>query len=863
VNPPPAISNDIPQGAPSRTRIHFNPELIPLILIVVFVVIQMYPFTFGGQALMTDTWKSIHPWARGVDVNDNQASIYDTVLEYGPWFEYSQECLKDGRIPHWNPWQFCGAPLYANRLIPFFFPPFILAELLAHPHTIIAWFQLFNFILSGWGMYFLLRRWNIGRPVATLSSMLWLTCGIHFLPFPLWTLGVTGFPWLLMALDRFLDKPGLKPLTLAGFITGLILMVGYPVLVVHLSYFTAIYFFSRWWSVRRVGPKRLHWTIPILSLLAVYLIGAGISSVSNLPAFNYSKETVRQVEGFHDMAFEREKRLLLTPPEEAGHDPVAARFGERADILLPINGRGTKRAWQFGGILVYLLALLGIFSSRPRSKLLGILLLVFSIPVWIPEVYLILIDILPAWGVTILLPIEVINLIAYLLAAFGIDLIVSGFTDDHKLQLWTRILFALLSIGAIAFTVAFLRNAPVINLPYLHEVQIPNLLAHSPWHVFYLVAISILALSAAAIIFIRGGHQWLRWLFALAVLAFSLVTFWYLQPAYSNKSYNPETPFTTWADQNMGDLSGSDGNRLARWAILPIPFNPHKRDKSPFTPNLHLNYGIRDVGGYDSLVPRRYIEYCTYLMGEEMFMDYRALVAFRAPSLMYHPRFRALGVRWILSQGELPEEARQDCTLVWDDRFDGDREGSDAQDDFIQVWEINDPLPRAFLTRKVAYASDPDDNPLVQAANWAAQGENIVVVENPAGNNRSLAFPGSIDDPGGLVLDGSEVVFEIDEPERLLINVHAPDDSMLILRDGWFPEWDAFIDGAPTEIFPADAAFRAIEIPSGDHTVEFVYNPRSYKTGLLITVLTLLLSLALYSFSGGRRRYDKSTASNL
>ena len=90
---------------------------------------------------------------------------------------------------------------------------------------------------------------------------------------------------------------------------------------------------------------------------------------------------------------------------------------------------------------------------------------------------------------------------------------------------------------------------------------------------------------------------------------------------------------------------------------------------------------------------------------------------------------------------EDPEEYPLACTLVWDDRYNGNREGSDEDDDFIQVWEVNKPLPRAFLTRKVAFSSDPSDDPLVQSLNWAAKGIYVVVVEDPGAENRTFAYP--------------------------------------------------------------------------------------------------------------------------
>ncbi|HDS29981.1 MAG TPA: hypothetical protein ENN67_02940, partial [Firmicutes bacterium] len=643
----------------------FRAEWPNFLIVAIFVVALMAPFTLGGKALMPDTWKSIHPWARGLDPYDNQASIYDTVLEYEPWFIYSQQCLKEGRVPHWNPWQFCGAPLYANRLVPFFFPPFILAEIISQPSKILGWFQLFNLIISGWGMYFLLRGWRLMPSVSTLSSCLYLTCGFHFLPFPLWTLGTIGFPWLLWVLDGFLKKPGLKPIATSGFIAGMILMVGYPVLVVHLSYFTVMYFIARWWATRRTGSGRLHWSIPPLVLAAIFIIGFGISAIANVPAQHYSRQTVRHVEGFTDKAFEYEKRKLLATKEETGLDVITERFGERADILLPINGRGTQRAWQYAGVLVYLLAFLGILSGRPRARLLAILGLIFAIIVWIPEIYIALLDYLPGWALTILLPIHVVNLTACLLAAFGIE---SLFSEKWKPDTIGKIIFLILTIAGITLTFNMLRNAPIVDVPIADIIREKNLLATSPFHLYYLVALTVISCAIAALIFIRSKILFARYFVVITSIIFSLSVHFYQQPVYSDSNYQPSTPFTEFVEKNIASPDdGKFNGRIARWAELAIPFNPHRRAKSPFTPNIHLKWGLYDVGGYDSLVPKRYIDY--HSLFEEAIMEYRALAAYRAPDTMRHKRFRDMAVRWIITQGELPPEGREGLSLIWDDRF--------------------------------------------------------------------------------------------------------------------------------------------------------------------------------------------------
>jgi hypothetical protein len=821
-----------------------NSDLVPVAIIILWAVIQMYPFTIEGKALMPDTWKSIHPWARGVDIEHNQTNIFDTVLEYNPWYEYSQDALKDGRVPHWNPYQFCGAPLYANRLVPFFYPPFMLAELISDPHRIVGTFQFFNLILSGLGMYLLLKRWKIGRWVSVASAVLWMTCGAHFLPFPPQMLGTIGFPWLLWAIEGFFQKPSMKYIAIAGLVVGLILMTGYPITIVHFSYFIVIYTFIRWLIRKSVNSPDMHWTIPLVALLAAYLIGLGVSAISTAPTMAYSKETIRSVGLFSDHAADPDIRLLITSPAEIGHDPILERFGDRTDILLPINGRGSAHAWKYGGIIVYFLGFLGILALKPRTLPLAIPGLIYAILIWFPQIQMALLNYLPGWRVSIIPPIQVLNLIMYLLAAIGLDAFLA---KKSRISVPSKILLIILNAACIWFTWRFLKIAPVMNIPDLTVSHDPNLLAHSPFHMFYLVAFISLSVLISMLTFLPEKLNPVKWIPVVAIVIFSLATFWYLQPVYSDINCTPETTFTEWVRGNMAsDIATADqGNRIARWALLDMPFNPDKRQKSPFLPNLNIPYGLKDVGGYDSLVPQRYIEYCTLF--ENAFMSYRALMAFEGPSTMYHQRFRNLGVRWIITLGMLPRESRRGCTLRWDDRTDSGIAGSDDPKDFMQVWEINYPEPRAFLTRNIAYANDPDDSALVQAANWTKQGYNVVVVEKPDEVNRSPAFEDTLLRLSRVDFYMGDVEFTRDDPEFISMNVAAPADCYLVLRDGWYPEWSASVDGVKTDIYPADYAFRAVFIPAGEHTVEFRFVPRSFYQGKVITICSLLL-IALMIF---------------
>jgi len=73
----------------------------------------------------------------------------------------------------------------------------------------------------------------------------------------------------------------------------------------------------------------------------------------------------------------------------------------------------------------------------------------------------------------------------------------------------------------------------------------------------------------------------------------------------------------------------------------------------------------------------------------------------------------------------------------------------------------------------------------------------------------------------------------------LRISVHSLDNGYLVLSDTYYPGWQATLDGVSVPILRADYAFRAVQIPPGDHLVEFFYHPLSFWGGAWLSALTL------------------------
>ena len=53
--------------------------------------------------------------------------------------------------------------------------------------------------------------------------------------------------------------------------------------------------------------------------------------------------------------------------------------------------------------------------------------------------------------------------------------------------------------------------------------------------------------------------------------------------------------------------------------------------------------------------------------------------------------------------------------------------------------------------------------------------------------------------------------------------------------------WKAYIDDVETDIFPVNYVLRAIEVPSGEHQIEFKFEPTVIKKGNNITLISYAL----------------------
>lgn len=82
---------------------------------------------------------------------------------------------------------------------------------------------------------------------------------------------------------------------------------------------------------------------------------------------------------------------------------------------------------------------------------------------------------------------------------------------------------------------------------------------------------------------------------------------------------------------------------------------------------------------------------------------------------------------------------------------------------------------------------------------------------------------------------------------RVDILVESTEEGWLLLADTWYPGWRALVDGEQSAIYLADGIFRAVQITAGRHEVEFLYQPKFFYTGLVLSFFAWSLFVYLWS----------------
>lgn len=220
---------------------------------------------------------------------------------YIPLEDFFQHHQKRGQLPAWQPLAAWGFPAIASGQIGFFYPPLLLARgLLPFPFYLSA-NTILHLLALSLGAYALARQYKLSQPAAFLASITFTLSGFvwqHFIHLNIFLI-LPFVPWQLWFTHRLHTKPNLTPrdLSILALLLGTPFLIGQfqiPALTAAVSIVHFLYL--RWPHLPSIrhGIRTTIVPLGIAGLLALALTAAQILPTLELLPYSSRSDTSGQ-----------------------------------------------------------------------------------------------------------------------------------------------------------------------------------------------------------------------------------------------------------------------------------------------------------------------------------------------------------------------------------------------------------------------------------------------------------------------------------------------------------------------------------------------------------------------------------------
>lgn len=317
-----------------------------------------------------------------------------------------------------------------------------------------------------------------------------------------------------------------------------------------------------------------------------------------------------------------------------------------------------------------------------------------------------------------------------------------------------------------------------------------------------------------------------------------------------------QDPFVKNIIEKGNIISGNENIKMSSGSLGGIPLSGllmHAPSKIEFpitvqenNKNLSFDYGIADTGIKGSNGVRFVVDYQCGGKEKEVLND---LVD---PTNNKYQSWQKTNLDFSDCMGKeakLTFDSENNGNNAFDHFFVGDFSSSENDIVYNKEVKINynpDYMPRVFVVHKAEAIFDPEKI-FAELKNPDFDIGKEIIIEKDLPKDKLITENVPADDQ-------SKAEITSYKNEKVMINANMENPGFLVLLDQYYPGWKAYVDGKETEIYPADYTFRSIYLDKGNHKVEFIYDPLSYKIGKYVTLATILLLIIAFVF---REKIDK------
>lgn len=851
------------------------------------------PVTLGGRTLLpADNLFQYEPWRSDpaaatltapngrLQLQNELAS--DLILQNYAWKGFIRDSIRAGELPLWNPYLFAGVPFLAAGQHSALYP-FSILFLLLPLSAAYGWFMASQLALAGLSMFALIRTYGLRRPAAVFAGVAFQLCGLLVVGVvhPMIVASVAWLPLILALVDKLLrTDPGLggRPASLPWAVLGAAaigchLLAGHVEISVYTALVTTAYAIYRLLTSGRLRERgyaasRIAW---------LALFGAGgalLAAIQLVPLFELVTQNFRGAgrstfEQVLSYAFPVRYMLLWLMPNlygSWGHHAYFDWFSLRMEPATALQGtwwgysaKEQVESSVYVGLGTLLMAVVGAAlglrslllrrDARDRVPvpffvaLAGLsLLFIFGTPAYGLLYYgLPGIDQLHSpfrWKFPLTVALCV-------LAALGFDRWTNARSSlQRALALAVAAAGALTVVGVVAARLAW----PLVSDPttaLFEESALAPQRFSGPQGLFSYIAgnvalFGLLLVANGVAAALKPGRVQSAAL--IAVLALDLNVAWVGFAPAVDPALLEVRPAALQPLRDDGEAVGS----LKLWRVTSYEPNGAAHAK-PANANALWPLGLQDVRGYDSIIPKRYVQYMRAIEPQGDLL-YNRISPLRERASLESPLLDLLGVKYVLTENEIDVAGYEELPRVGG----------------LRVYRNTRAMPRAYLLPAGATVAPQDatagDDFFAQAIR-RYDPRRFVLVNDPAlCGAAGCASPSPAEfTPATITAYANDEVW-IDAPT-------GTGREWLILNDSWFPGWRAFVrplgasDDREVEVPVAlvNGNFRGVRLDQAGlpadarvATVRFKYSPDSVRFGAFASALAAVSLLFLAGIYGWR-----------
>ncbi len=283
---------------------------------------------------------------------------YDLIDCFYPWRFYVGECLQNGQLPYWNPYQDMGYPVHADPSSGAWYPIVWLIGYFNGYSIYSIGFELWlHVFLAGVGFYTLAKTLKFNQSFALLAGVAYMLCGVFIgnaqhLPY---IISACWLPYVLNFYFRLVEEKSYGNSLKAAFFLFLMITGGYPAFTIILFYLLLIFFIIYFRKSYAILSKRE--LVDFIGRHALFLVYTILLSLVLFVAIYQVSPYLSRLGDFSL------KQALFSPfsPQSFVSFVLPLASTTHTDYF---NSDLSMRNAYFG-LFIFLFFLIGIFSKKP------------------------------------------------------------------------------------------------------------------------------------------------------------------------------------------------------------------------------------------------------------------------------------------------------------------------------------------------------------------------------------------------------------------------------------------------------------------------------------------------------------------